>query len=53
MYVLLQAYWFKFIVIVLWKIFVLGQELEDTREYDEEEEGKKKTKSKNNTKKQR
>jgi hypothetical protein len=40
----LQVYWFKFILKLLWKIFVLGQDLEDTREFEEEEEMKKKKK---------
>lgn len=34
----LQVYWFKFIVKLLWRIFVLGQDVEDTREYDEDKE---------------
>lgn len=37
-----QAYWFKFIVRLLWKILVLGEELEDTREYEEKTEGEEK-----------
>ena len=41
-----QAYWFKFIVILLWKILVLGKELEDTREYEEGQEGEKSVKEK-------
>lgn len=30
-------YWFKFILRLLWKILIKGEELEDNREYDEEE----------------
>ena len=38
---LMQAYWFQFILKMLWKIFVLGgKAVEDTREYEEEKEKK-------------
>ncbi len=36
----IQVYWFKFILRLLYKILILGEKVQDTREFDEEEEGK-------------
>lgn len=34
-------YWFKFILRLLYKILIKGEKVSDTREYEEEEERKK------------